>query len=279
MAKSGGTRAATGLLAAALLAAPAGLQHGASAAAPPEAATAAEPVRLVTANVPFTLAGAKARAQLRHVATSGAHVATFQEVRTRKVGRVLDRETSPGKWAVHQPAGAAGASAVAWDKERFAAVDKGSRLAFRGPDYSRHLLWVTLRERSGGQQYTVIGLHYPPNASKDPKMRELYRTMNANYRALVGDLKKQGRHPVAGGDWNNPLDVPREPWGPVQVNKKLSMTTNWQQGTACKSGSSARGGRIDGFAYAAARYRLQQQGCMKRLHSDHRPVWMTFTAG
>ncbi|MET7639803.1 endonuclease/exonuclease/phosphatase family protein [Streptomyces sp. NPDC005438] len=239
---------------------------------------AAPQVRLVTANVPFGLSAKKAGAQLKHVLGSKADVLVLQEVRKRNVNRLLKERTKSGTWKVLQPKGAKGASAVAWNTARFSKVGSGTRPAFKGPDYSRHLLWVTLKDRVDGQLHTVIGLHYPPDSSKDPAMRKLYRTMNGNYRALVRDLRSHGRHPVAGGDWNHPLDVRREAWSPVPVNRGMAMTTNWLKGTPCASGTSARGGRIDGFAYDPKRTRLHRQGCMKRLHSDHRPVWISVSA-
>ncbi len=253
------------------------LLAGTGAATPPAAdeKAAVAPVEFVTANVPFTLSAKKARAQVKHVLSADPDVLVLQEVRHRDVKAIVDKVSGKGTWKVLQPEGAKGASAVVWKKERFKPLGQGSRVAFRGKAYDRHLLWAALKDVRTERVYTAVGLHYPPDASNDPAMRDLYITMNGNYRKLVKELRGKGRHPIAGGDWNHPLDVRREPWSPVPVNRALGMTTNWLQGTPCSSGTSARGGRIDGFAFDKSRTALRSQGCMKRLHSDHRPVRMT----
>lgn len=267
----------TGLAAVLLVGQSATATAGATGSGAAEPA-AVSPAKLVTANVPFGLSQKKARAQIKHAMSAEPGVMLLQEVRHRDVQRIVDGLTEPGAWKVHQPGGAKGASAIAWDEKRFDLAGHGSHIAFRSRAYDRHLLWATLQDVRTKRIYTVVALHYPPNASKDPAMRDLYITMNGNYRKLVKELRAKGRHPVAGGDWNHPLDVRREPWSPVPVNRGLSMTTNWLEGTACKSGTSPRGGRIDGFAYDKARIRLGKQGCLKRLHSDHRPVYVNVVA-
>jgi hypothetical protein len=249
-----------------------GLLAGQGTAATNGGDTSAAPVRFITANVPFTLPAKKVRAQLKHVLSGGPDVAVLQEVRHRDVQRIVNEVDPRGGWKTYQPSGAKGASAIVWNSERLGLLDRGSRVAFRSKAYDRHLLWATLKDTATKRVHTAVALHYPPNAAKDPAMRDLYRTMNGNYRKLVAELRGKGRHPVAGGDWNQPLDVRREPWSPVPVNRGLGLTTNWLQGTPCKSGTSARGGRIDGFAYDKSRTALKKQSCMKRLHSDHRPV-------
>lgn len=264
-----------------LLAVPLAALGGGLLAGPGSAATdgdaepaAVAPVKFLTANVPFTLSAKKARAQVEHVMSAGPDVMLLQEVRHRDVQRTVDKLSGKGTWRVHQPDGAKGASAVVWDRKRFDLVDRGSRIAFRSKAYDRHLLWATLKDVETQRVYTAVALHYPPNAGKDPAMRDLYITMNGNYRKLVKELRGKGKHPVAGGDWNHPLDVRREKWSPVPVNRDMGLTTNWLQGTPCSSGTSLRGGRIDGFAYDKSRTELKRQVCMKRLHSDHRPVHM-----
>ncbi|MFC4494392.1 endonuclease/exonuclease/phosphatase family protein [Streptomyces ovatisporus] len=265
------------LLALPLAALGGGLLAGEGAASPTgnEERAAVAPVKFVTANVPFGLSAKKARAQVKHVMSARPDVMVLQEVRHRDVQALVDGLSPKGTWKVFQPDRAKGASAVAWNRKRFEPVGQGSRVAFRSKAYDRHLLWAALKDVRTERVYTAVGLHYPPNASKDPAMRDLYVTMNGNYRKLVGELRGKGRHPVVGGDWNHPLDVRREPWSPVPVNRRLGMTTNWLQGTPCSSGTSARGGRIDGFAFDKSWTVLRDQGCMKRLHSDHRPVHMS----
>lgn len=264
----------TALLGIPLAALTAGLlaAQGSAATKGADAPAAVEPVRFVTANVPFTLSAKKARAQIKHVLKGGADVAVLQEVRHRDVRAIVKKTGVAGSWKTYQPSGAKGASAIVWNSDRLGVLDRGSRVAFRSKAYDRHLLWAKLEDASAQRVYTAVALHYPPNASHDPAMAKLYRTMNGNYRKLVKQLRGKGLSPVAGGDWNHPLDVRREPWSPVPVNRGMGLTTNWLQGTPCKSGTSARGGRIDGFAYDKSRTALKKQSCMKRLHSDHRPV-------
>ena len=104
-------------------------------------------------------------------------------------------------------------------------------------------------------------------------MRSNYLTMTENYQRLLTEFAEAGHPVVAGGDWNHPLDATREPWSPVPMLAELGFTTNWLQGLPC-SGSSAQGGRIDGFAFQPSDVRVVDQGCLPRFHSDHRPVWI-----
>jgi hypothetical protein len=250
--------------------------------APAAAAAQTPPLRVITANVPFPLNGERARAQIEHAAfNSGAHVAVIQEVRQRKIKRIFKqvweaRGKQPGeRFRVFKLPGATDSNAIAWRPQRLRLLGQGSRLAFPsdGGQPARHLLWIAVRDRVTRQRHTIIGLHYPTGASHGPTMRRLYKTMNGNYRTLVGDLRASGLHPVAGGDWNHPLDVRREPWSPVPFNRRMKMTTNWRVGTPCAGGTSD-GGRIDGFAFDNRRTRIIRQTCLSRLHSDHRPVWI-----
>ncbi|WP_148573450.1 peptidoglycan DD-metalloendopeptidase family protein [Nocardioides caldifontis] len=221
-------------------------------------------ITVLTANIAFSIGSAAAQQQFSRVASGGADVLLFQEVRSRPLRRWL-----PG-YVVHQPKPYA--MAVAWKRGVFDVVGTGAAPGFQGPRYGRVLPWVVL-ENSSGQRYAVVSVHMPTGARRHATMRRLYDVMTRNLSSLIGDLRQKGYSPIVGGDWNSSLDAVREPWGALASMGSISMATNWQSGRACPV-TTKRGGRIDGFAYDPAGLEMVSHGCMPRGASDHMPVWM-----
>lgn len=226
----------------------------------------------MTANVPFTLSETDAYDQIGHVLLGAPDVVVLNEVKHRRVARDLEK-LQPGHWSVLQPRGDAAETALLWRTDRFTEQRHGLRLgsASRYGD-SRYLPWVVLRDRVTHRTVTVVGLHFPTNASKYAGMRSRYRAMNASLTRLVRRLHHLGHPIVAGGDWNHPLRQTRESWSPVPTLRTVDLTTNWRRGLPCR-GTSRFLGQIDGFALSPV-LRLTGQGCLAHRHSDHRPVWM-----
>lgn len=223
---------------------------------------------LITANVAFWLSDAAPRSHITGLLDEGPDVLLLQEVTNRDVASIA--ESASGTWAVWQPEGSKGGSAIVWDASKFSAVRRGVELGFDGHEYDRWMPWVLLTSDSG--TLPVVGLHLPTRSSSDPTMRAYFQTMTANYVRLIGQLNEAGYPPVVGGDWNHPLDVAREPWSPVPVLEGVEMTTNWQVGSPCDE--SVPGGRIDGFAFNPSYLQVVDQGCLPMGPSDHRPVWV-----
>lgn len=225
-------------------------------------------VRLVTANIPFTISRQAARKHLASVLSSGADVVVLQEVRNLDVRDVAARH-GPGAWEVHHPPGG---TAVMWRTSRFTAEQRGTTLGFRGAAYGRWMPRVTLRS-AAGERLTVIGVHMPPQPRVSATQRRYYRTMLGNYQRLVRTLRARGLQPIAAGDWNAPLDSAHVSYSPVRANRGLGMTTNWMLGEACAGGTVGRS-RFDGFALDPEQVSVSGQGCLARGPSDHRPVWI-----
>jgi murein DD-endopeptidase MepM/ murein hydrolase activator NlpD len=224
---------------------------------------------LLTANVPFTLSTPEAAAQVEALLNEGPDVLLLQEVTGRDVSAIVSGVS--GTWGVWQPEGSKGGSAVVWNTGKFRASAQGAELGFDGAAYDRWMPWVLLESDQG--TLPVVALHMPTDASKDHTMAGHYQTMTANYQKLATELSEAGYPPVMGGDWNHPLDVPREPWSPVPMLEQVGFTTNWRQGLPCP-GTSEHNGRIDGFAFNPAYLTVTDQGCLDRGPSDHRPVWI-----
>ena len=228
-----------------------------------------EAATILTANVPFTLTQHRARTQIRYLLNQDPDVLLLQEVKKRDIGAIV--RGIGGQWAVWQPPDARGGSAILWKTSMFRATRRGSELGFRGRDYSRWMPWVLLESDRG--TLPVVALHMPTNSSKSSRMARYFKTMTTNYQRLTADMSSAGYPPVIGGDWNHPLDRAREPWSPVPQLRRVGLTTNWRVGRPC-SGTSARGGRIDGFAFHPDYLQVVDQGCLPRGASDHRPVWV-----
>jgi len=230
---------------------------------------------MLTASVPFTLSAGQAREQISYLLSAKPDVLFLQEVTRRDIPAIV--ADAPGNWEVWQPRGRKGGSALVWNADLFSDVRRGAELGFHGRPYDRWMTWALLRDAQG-DQVPVVALHMPTNASVSVGMRKKYRIMTSNYQELLRTFSRAGHSPVFGGDWNHPLDKPREAWSPVPQLASVGYTTNWQHGTPCR-GSSGRGGRIDGFAYQPASSRVTAQGCLERRHSDHRPVWISIRPG
>lgn len=228
-----------------------------------------QPTSLITANVPFTLSTQRARDQIHWLLAQEPGVLVLQEVTRRNVSAIARQ--APGNWAVWQPSDARGGSAIVWNADQFRAVQTGVELGFRGGKYDRWMPWVILESSQGA--VPVVALHMPTNSSKNATMRGYFQTMTGNYQRLITTFHEAGLPPIVGGDWNHPLDRPREPWSPVPMLQDVGMTTNWRVGIPC-SGTSQLGGRIDGFAFHPDYVQVVDQGCLERRHSDHRPVWI-----
>lgn len=231
--------------------------------------TAVEPTSLLTGNVPFTLSAERARKQIHWLLSEGPGILVLQEVTKRNVAAIVRQ--APGNWGTWQPAGAQGGSAIVWNADQFRAVQTGVELGFRGAEYDRWMPWVVLKSSQG--TVPIIALHMPTNSSKNVTMRGYYQTMTQSYQRLIATFHEAGLPPVVGGDWNHPLDRPRESWSPVPMLKAVGMTTNWRVDTPC-SGTRGHGGRIDGFAFHPDSVQVLDQGCLERRRSDHRPVWI-----
>ncbi len=223
------------------------------------------PLRLVTANIPFTLNDARARDQFTSVLAARPDVVVLQEVRTRPLQAWADT-LQPGTWDVYQPSGG---TALLWRRNRLTAVDRGNPFAFSIPSYTRSMPWVRLRDRVGSGSLAVIGIHMPTGMRTSPALVEKYRAMGARFASLVHQLAAGGSTVVAGGDWNHPLDRDAESWSAVPLNRSVQLTTNWLRGRPCNG--SRHGTAMDGFAFPRT-VRIADQGCLAAGPSDHRPV-------
>ena len=242
-------------------------------------------MRVVTANIPFTLKDPrKVKRQIDHVAfRSGASIVMLQEMRERNPQKLFDavwrsRGSRPGE-NFRVLKGANDSNALAFRRKRFRFKGGAVTRAFPsgGGQPGRSFVWAKLLDTATGLVHTPVALHYPTNASNDASNRAQYIRMNENLRALIEELRSRGLHPITGGDYNHPLDVAQEPWSPVPFARSLNRTTNWLVGTPCASGTSARGGRIDGFTFDPGNNGIAKQGCLTRGYSDHRPVFADVT--
>lgn len=235
------------------------------------APAASRAVSMVTANVPFTLSPARAEQQVHWLLSQSPDLLLLQEVTSRDVAAIAGR--APGHWAVWQPDGVKGGSAVVWNADRFTVQRRGVDLGYRGATYSRWMTWAVLSDTESGADLAAVALHLPTNSSKNAVMRGHYLTMTDSYQRLARSLQQDGYPVVMGADWNHPLGRTREPWSPVPMLREVRLSTNWLVGTPC-SGTSGLGGRIDGFAFDPRRLEVVEQGCLARGLSDHRPVWV-----
>lgn len=242
---------------------------GGSLGVVPAASTDASDAAVVmTSNVAFWMSEKAARQHIHRLLGEGPDVLLLQEVTSRDVASIVS--SAEGAWAVWQPPGSKGGSAIVWDASKFRALKRGVELGFYGHEYDRWMPWVLLDSGSGS--LPVVALHMPTRSSSDAQMRAYFQAMTANYRTLIGELNGAGYPPIVGGDWNHPLDKARASWSPVPVLRSLAMTTNWQVGRPCQE--SVPGGRIDGFAFNPDYLQVVDQGCLPMGRSDHRPVWV-----
>jgi murein DD-endopeptidase MepM/ murein hydrolase activator NlpD len=226
-------------------------------------------VTVMTANIRLTLSADVAANRIRQLLAEDPDVLFLQEVSRRNLTRIAS--TAVGNWAVWQPPGIKGESALIWDADRFQAGQVGVEPGWSGRGES-WIVWALLTSSDG--TLPVISLHMPSNSSKIPRMAELYQDATAHYQRLVARLSDAGYPPIIGADWNHPLDRPRESWSPVPALRRVGLTTNWIGDRPCRS-TRVGGGAIDGFGYNDQYLRVVQQGCLPPGPSDHRPVWVT----
>lgn len=236
---------------------------------PVSGTTASASAVVMTANLPHSLSDASFASRVSQLLETGPDVVLLQEVQYRDLVGIATR--SGGEWGVFHPPGPKGHNAILWDRGRFQVTRKGLEFGVDVVRFKRWLPWALLESEAG--TLPVMNIHLPTNASKDSFMADRYRAMTRRYLEIISEFNAAGLPPVVGGDWNHPLHQAREPWSPVPQLKKVGMTTNWQHGRPC-TGTSARNGRIDGFAYNAGYVAVVDQGCLDRGPSDHRPVWI-----
>lgn len=224
---------------------------------------------LISANIPFWLSDRRVNQRIGELLAKNPDVLLLQEMGRRDVARMVSR--IPGSWGTWQPQGAKARSVIVWDTNEFAVTRKGAAFGVDVGPYEVWLPWMLLESESG--TLPVVNIHMPTNSSQDPQMERHFRATTTRYQRLIREFSRAGYPPIVGGDWNHPLDVPREWWSPVPMLRKVAMTTNWQHGRPCQ-GTSANNGRIDGFAYNPDYLQVVKQGCLDRGPSDHRPIWV-----
>lgn len=228
-------------------------------------------VTLMTGNIPWSLTVPQAQAQLEYLLSAGPDVLVLQEIGQRDIPGMV--ASVGGEWEAWQPESLGQrTSAIVWNAANVTPDTRGLALGFHGPPYDRWIEWMLLRS-ADGVVLPVVSMHMPPGSLKSEAMRAHYRTMTESYRSLFTQLAQAGYPPVAGADWNSPLDHEREPWSPVPSLNSIGFATNWQSGRPCE-GTSKHGGNIDGWAYAPRSYQLVDHGCLEYGLSDHRPVWV-----
>lgn len=245
-------------------------QHAGTAVTPIVAAPTGGQLRVLTANVPFTLGDAAYAARVRALLATGPDVLLLQEAVHQDLTRITS--TAPGRWGVFQGArGNERASVVIYDASKYTATG-GQVLGFRGPRYDRWITWAALT--SADTRVAVASVHMPIKADDTPT-RARYRAMNTAIKTMRTRLEQAGYPVIFGGDWNAPLDRRRAQVEPVSFLASIGMTTNWRYGKACAGGTRYTGGVLDGFGFNPARIKPIGHGCYDRGPSDHRPVWMT----
>jgi endonuclease/exonuclease/phosphatase family metal-dependent hydrolase len=231
-------------------------------------------VVLVTANIRYSVPAAAAESVILRLLAQQPDIVLLQEVAGRHLPGII--RSAPGEWAVWQPPGVRGESAIIWDRREFRALRKGATFgaSLRG---GRWLTWALLESSAG--ELPVVSLHMPSESTVDASQQADYLAMTRAYRELVADFVRADYAPVLGGDWNHPLDRVKRSWGPVSTLRSMGMTTNWRAaGAPCAGGTSEHGAHIDGFAFHPQAFSLSDHGCMARGPSDHRPVWVRLEA-
>lgn len=226
---------------------------------------------LITANIPHWLSNATVEHRIHQLLSRRPDVLILQEMGHRDVTAMASH--TRGSWAVWPKTAVGGRdrTVIVWNTDKFRAAQRGLAFGVKTPQYGAWMPWVLLEGGSG--TLPVVGMHLPTNASRDPRMAAYFKTMTRRYLRLFGQMNRAGYPPVVGGDWNHPLHEPRESWSPVPQLRRVGLSTNWQHGRPCL-GTSARNGRIDGFAFNPDYLAVVRQGCLDRGPSDHRPVWM-----
>lgn len=224
---------------------------------------------VMTANLPFTMSDRKVKRRVQKLLMTGVDVLFLQEVRHRDIAAMA--AGAQGEWGVRQSGDGRGHNAIVWDRSRLNLARGGEEFGADMGDYTRWIPWALLESDVG--TLPVINVHMPNNASTNSAQRRRYRAMMARVLELISEFNRAGMPPVVGGDWNEPLDRPREKWRPVRALSSVGMVTNWSGGTPCDS-TDGYGRRIDGFSFNPQYVSIVDQGCLNRGPSDHRPVWM-----
>lgn len=204
-------------------------------------------IRLVTANVDFTLRPEKVKEDLAYI-IKHADIITFQEAKRVDIDALI-RDPD---WEVVQPMknDATKGSGVAWRKSAATRKRRGKKIGTnpRGRAMlTRYIVWVKLD--IDGQRVTVASLHMPPK-----------RFWNVLYAAMLGSLRvflKARRTPIIiGADWN-----------------KLVLHADDLEKLAREVGGTFVGRGIDGFLLVLkGKFKHIKTRKLKDTNSDHDPV-------
>lgn len=205
-------------------------------------------IRIVTANVDFTLRPAQVKEDLERI-IKRADIICFQEAK-----RVdLDRLIKDKDWEVYQPMAneATRGSAVAWRKSMAKEVREGRVIGTtphgRGM-LTRHIVWVKLR--INGKILVVASCHLPPKRY----WGLVYNIMLASIGTFIGGRKV----PVLiGADWNKIV---------TRAADILALARRFNGQT--------RGVHIDGFLLVGrGKWKFVAPAIsLFNTHSDHNPV-------
>lgn len=228
-----------------------------------------EAATLLTGVVPLTLPPEQARSQVRYLLAQKPDVLVLQRVANRDVRGIVG--ALPGPWAVWQPRGHKGDSAIVWDSSKFTTTAHGAQLGVGGERDARWMAWAKLESDQG--TLPVVALDMPADAPRGSSVRDPFQDMTRNYQELFDTMSDAGYPPVAGGQWAHRLDGASGPWSSAHSLHQVGLTTNWQVGDACPT-TRGGNGRVDGFAFNPAYLQAIDQGCLAPHFSDHRPVWV-----
>lgn len=205
-------------------------------------------VRVVTANVDFTLRPDKVREDLERI-IDRADIITFQEAKPFDIDRLIKDKD----WEVFQPmaSDATRGSGVAWRKSVGIVKARGRRVGTtphgRGI-LTRWIVWVKLVV--DGEPLIVASVHLPPKRY----WGLIYNLMIGSIAAFLGGKKVAV---LIGGDWNKIVER-------ADDLRKLAGSFNGQ----------LRGVHIDGFLLVGkGRWRFVSDAVVLfNTHSDHHPV-------
>ena len=217
----------------------------------------AEAATLLTGTVPPALSPERARAQIRYLLAQKPDVLLLQGVADRDVPGIVG--ALPGTWAVWQPSGGKGDSAIVWDSSKFTATAHGAELGVGGKGDARWMAWAKLESDQG--TLPVVALDMPADGLSGAPIRKPFQEMTRNYQELFDTMNDAGYPPVAGGQWTRRLDGASGPWSSAHALHQVGLTTNWQSGSPCPT-TSAGGGKVDGFAFNPTYLQAIDQGCL-----------------
>lgn len=205
-------------------------------------------IRVVTANVDFTLRPTKVREDLERI-IERADIICFQEAKNVD----LDRLIRDNDWEVWQPQAneATRGSAVAWRKSVAKVKARGRQIGTRPHGrgmLTRHLVWVRLVV--DGHNLTVVSAHLPPKRY----WGLLYGLMLRSISRFVAGRKGAV---LIGADWN-------------KIVTRASDLAHF----ARRFKAQRRGVHIDGFILAGrGKWRFASKAkILFNTNSDHSPV-------